>query len=134
MLQPATPAADWVIAPDVIKALTKISDEVYIVLPRGARPIFKPTSIDPGATISSRELIIALTKHHGYQQAAGGKGSHIKLTKPGAPNIHVPGNRPVLSPGIVKQALKAVGGHPISSLPDFKAGKLGAIANFGATL
>ena len=39
-------------------------------------PIFNPTWIDP----VSRELIGALIKYHGYQQADGGKGSHVKLT------------------------------------------------------
>jgi hypothetical protein len=123
-LPPTTPAAHWAIAPNVITALMDISDDIYVVLPRGARPIFKPTSIDPGATISSAALATALVKHHGYQQVAGGKGSHVKLVKPGAPNIHIPGNRSVVSPGVVKQALNAIGGHPISQLPNLVAGKL----------
>jgi hypothetical protein len=49
------------IAPNVITALMDISDDIYVVLPRGARPNFKPTSIDPGATISSRESVSVLT-------------------------------------------------------------------------
>jgi hypothetical protein len=110
----------------MITALMDISDDIYLVLPHGARPIFRPTSIDPGATISSRALVGALVKHHGYLEVAGGKGSHIKLTKPGAPNIHIPGNRAVLSPGVAKQALKAIGGYPISRLPDLIQGKLAA--------
>jgi hypothetical protein len=51
-----------------------ISDDIYIVLPLGARPIFTPTSIDPGATVSSHALAGALTKHRGGQE-----GSRIKL-------------------------------------------------------
>ena len=53
-----------------------------------------------------------------------GKGSHLRLKKPGAPTIILPGNRAVLSPGVVKQALEAVGGHHISRLPDLLAGRL----------
>lgn len=68
----------------MITALMDITDSIYVVLPRGARPIFNPTWIDP---VSSRKLIGALTKYHGYQQADGGKGSHVKLTKFGAPRI-----------------------------------------------
>ena len=123
-LMPATPATHWTIAPNVITALMDISDDIYVVLPLGARPIFRPTSIDPGATVSSRELVSALTKHHGYQEVPGGKGSHVKLTKPGAANIHIPGNRAAVSPGVVKQALNAIGGYPISRLPDLVAGRL----------
>jgi hypothetical protein len=129
MLPPPTPAAHWTIAPNVITALMGISDDIYIVLPVGARPIFRPTSIDPGATISSHELVRALTRHHGYRQVTGGKGSHIKLTKLGAPNIHIPGNRPVVSPGVVRQALNAIGGYPISRLRDLVEGRLARAAD-----
>jgi hypothetical protein len=123
-LRSAKPVADWEIAPNMITALMDISEGIYVVLPRGARPIFNPTSFDPGATVSSRDLIGALTRHYGYHQTPGGKGSHVKLTKPGAPNIHVPGNRPVVSPGVVKQVLGVFGGHPLSRLPDLLEGKL----------
>ncbi len=79
-LPPTTPTRHWAVAPKVITALMNILENIYVILPLGARPIFKPTSIDPGATVSSRDLVGALTKHHGYQQVAGGgKGSHIKL-------------------------------------------------------
>jgi hypothetical protein len=53
-LPPTTPAEHWAIAPNVITALMDISDDIYVVLPVGARPIFRPTSIDPGATRRAR--------------------------------------------------------------------------------
>ena len=109
----------------MITALADITDDIYVVLPRGARPIFRATSVDPGATVSSRVLEGALTRHYGYRAVPGGKGSHVKLAKPGAPTIIIPGNRPVLSPGVVKHALESVGGYPISRLPDLLDGKLG---------
>jgi predicted RNA binding protein YcfA (HicA-like mRNA interferase family) len=127
-LTPRTPDASWSVAPNMITALADISDSIYVVLPRGARPIFRPTWVDPGATVSTRELVGALTKHYGYEQVAGGKGSHVKLKKPGAPTITLAGNRPVLSPGLVKHALDALGGYPISRVPDLLAGKLPAHA------
>ena len=108
----------------MITALTDITDNIYLVLPKGVRPIFRSTSIDPGATVSTNALAGALTKHYGYQHVPGGKGSHVKLKKPGAQTIILPGNRPVLSPGIVKHALDAVGGHPISRLRDLLEGRL----------
>jgi hypothetical protein len=123
-LTPRTPDASWSVAPNMITALADISDSIYVVLPKGARPIFTPTWVDPGATVSTRELVGALTKHYGYEQVAGGKGSHVKLKKAGAPTIMLAGNRPVLSPGLVKHALDALGGYPISQVPALLAGKL----------
>jgi hypothetical protein len=120
-----TMAGHWGVAPNMITALADITDDIYVVLPRGARPIFNPTSVDPGATVSSRALEGALTRHYGYRPVPGGKGSHVKLAKPGAPTIIIPGNRPVLSPGVVKNALEAIGGYPISKLPDLLDGRLG---------
>jgi hypothetical protein len=108
----------------MITAFADIDEEIYVVLPRGARPIFQPTSVDPGATVSSRNLKKALIKHHGYEHVPGGKGSHVKLVKLNSPMIILRGNRPVVSPGVVKQALNAVGGYPISRLPDFLEGRL----------
>jgi predicted RNA binding protein YcfA (HicA-like mRNA interferase family) len=123
-LTPRTPDASWSVAPNMITALADISDNIFVVLPKGARPIFTPTWANPGTTVSTRELIGALTKHYGYEQVAGGKGSHVKLKKPGAPTIMLAGNRPVLSPGLVKHALEALGGHPVSRVPDLLAGRL----------
>ena len=51
------------------------------MLPVGARPLFRPTSVDPGATVSSKALEGALTRHDGYLQVPGGKGSHVTLRK-----------------------------------------------------
>lgn len=123
-LAPRTPDTSWSVAPNMITALADISDSIYVVLPRGAKPIFTPTWVDPGATVSTRDLVGALTKHYGYQEIAGGKGSHVKLKKPGAPTITLAGNRPVLSPGLVKHALDALGGYPISRVSELLTGRL----------
>ena len=60
-----------------------------------------------------------MTKHYGYKIVSGGKGSHVKLAKQGAPTIVIPGNKPVVAPGVVKHALNAIGRYPISRLPEF---------------
>ena len=112
----------------MITSLADISASIYVVLPKGSIPIFRPTWVDPGTTVSTKDLVGALTKHYGYEQVAGGKGSHVKLKKTGAPTITLAGNRPVLSPGLVKHALDALGGYPISRVPDLIAGKLPAHA------
>jgi hypothetical protein len=123
-----TPPLQWAVAPNMITSLMDINDGIYVILPRGAQPIFRPASIDPGATVSSRALEGALTRHHGYQTVSGGKGSHVKLAKPGAPTIIIPGNRPVVSPGVVKQVLNSLGGFPLSRLPDLLNGGLAGTA------
>lgn len=121
---PSTPKGHWSVAPNMITSLADITDDIYLVLPKGARPIFSSSSIDPGATASSRAMERALTRHYGYRSVPGGKGSHVKLEKPGSRPIILPGNRPTLSPGVVKQVLDAVGGYPISRLPDLLEGRL----------
>jgi hypothetical protein len=126
LLSPKTPAKYWAVAPNMITALTDITDDIYVVLPQGARPIFRPTSVDPGATVSTGALVGALTRHYGYEHVPGGKGSHVKLKKAGAQTIILPGNRPVLPPGVVKHALEAIGRYPISRLPDLLEGRLRA--------
>ena len=123
-IPPTTSPGHWSVAPNMITALADIGDDIYVVLPKGARPLFQPTMIDPGATVSTRALEGALTRHYGYRPVAGGKGSHVKLAKSGSPTIILPGGRPTLSPGVVKHALDAIGGYPISRLPDFLEGRL----------
>lgn len=108
-IPPSTPKTHWSVAPNMITSLADIADDIYVVLPKGALPIFRPTSFDPGATVSSRALEGALTRHYGYRPVAGGKGSHVKLKKPGAPTIILPGNRSTVSPGVVKSVLDALG-------------------------
>ena len=127
-IRPTSASKHWSVAPNMITALTDITDDIYVVLPRGAKPVFRTTSIDPGATVSTSGLVSALTKHHGYEHVEGGKGSHVKLKKPRSQTIIIPGNKPVLSPGIVKHALNAIGGYPISRVRDLLEGKLRQIA------
>lgn len=123
LLIPTTPVSHWSVAPNMITALTDITDDIYVVLRQGARPIF-PTSVDPGPTVSTNAIASALSRHYGYAHVQGGKGSHVKLKKAGAQTIVLPGNRPVLSPGVLKHVLEAFGGHPISRLPDLLEGRL----------
>jgi predicted RNA binding protein YcfA (HicA-like mRNA interferase family) len=125
---PTTDPKHWSVAPNMITALTDITDDIYVVLPQGAKPVFRTTSIDPGATVSTSGLVSALTKHYGYEHVEGGKGSHVKLKKPGSQTIIIPGNKLVLSPGIVKHALNAIGGYPISRVRDLIEGNLRQIA------
>jgi hypothetical protein len=128
VIPPTTNAGHWSVAPNMIAALADITDDIYVILPQGARPIFRATSVDPRATASSRALESALTRHHGYRRVPGGKGSHVKLEKLGASTIIIPGNQPVVSPGIVKHVLEAIGRYPMSRLPDLLEGRLATSA------
>src|ERR1700733_1846305 len=121
---PNTPMRHGAVAANVITALMDVADDIYVVLPIGARPIFRPNSIDPGWTASTHDVVGALTKRYGYAVVSGGKGSHVKLSKPGSKPIIIPGNRAVLTPGVVKDVLSTFGKIPISKLKEFLEGKL----------
>jgi predicted RNA binding protein YcfA (HicA-like mRNA interferase family) len=121
---PARSSAGWSIAPGMTTALMNIESDLYVVLPKGARPLFRPLVVDPGHTVSTDEMVKALEKHWGYELVAGGKGSHVKLKKNGANNIHLKGAQKTLSPGLVRQVLRELGGYAISQLSDVLEGKV----------
>jgi predicted RNA binding protein YcfA (HicA-like mRNA interferase family) len=127
-LKPNRASVDWEIAPNMITGLKDITDNIYLILPDHAQPLFPTGWISPGPTVSSSDLEDALISHYGYLRVPGGKGSHVKLAKSGAKTIIIPGNRPVLSPGIVKQALQAIGPYSFQMLPELLQGKLTMIS------
>lgn len=114
----------WGIAPYMNKALFDISDEVYFVIPSGSRCSFPVKKGSPGYTTSSKEMVKALTKHHGFSQTPGGKGSHIKLENVSGKIVTVPGCRKDLSSGVLKSILASVGQSSLNKLPDFLNGSL----------
>ena len=120
--QPKMTSRHWEVAPNMITALKKIVDDIYVVLPAGAKPIFTPSRVDPGVSVSSRDLERAPVRYHGYRVVSGGKGSHVKLHK--LDQAHYGGNRPVLSLGVIKSVLQALGGYPLSRTRDLLLGKL----------
>lgn len=111
---PSTPSGRWVVAPQMIRALMNIDADIYVILPSGAQPLFKPTSIDPGVTISTDQAKKALIRKYGYAEVSGGKGSHVKLTKAGAKPIVLRGHQAALSPGLLKHVLAQLGDYPLS--------------------
>ncbi len=119
---PNTPITHWSVAPDVIRALMNVDSEIYVIVPTGASPLFRPT-IDPGYTVSTDAAKKGLVKHHGYNVVPGGKGSHVKLSKPGAATIVLTGNQDALSPGVLKDVLSKLGGHPLSRARDVLEGR-----------
>ena len=89
--QPKMTSRHWEVAPNMITALKKIVDDIYVVLPAGAKPIFTPSRVDPSVSVSSRDLERALVRYHGYRVVSGGKGSHVKLHKLGSSTVILPG-------------------------------------------
>lgn len=69
---------------DVIREHGVVPDDPSpgLDLPTGDGP-----SVPGVGEIGARNLVGALTKCYGYEKVAGGKGSHVKLKKPGAPTI-----------------------------------------------
>lgn len=120
---PVTPPQHWGIATHMIRSLMSIERRIFVVIPAGATPIFPPTWAPPGGTVSTRKLESALIHHYSYRRAIGGKGSHVKLERAGSPTFVLPGNRKTLSPGVVKQVLRAFGGLSLTQLPDVLEGR-----------
>ena len=118
----ATPENHWSVAQNMSKALGNISKEIYVIMPSSGKAIFPAKNFDPSSTTSSKELEKALIRHYGYNLVQGGKGSHVKLKKTGSATIILPGQRETLSKGAIKSALKAIGGYPLSRLPDVLVG------------
>lgn len=115
----------WAAAPDMTRARYNISKDIYVILPGGAKPLFPISSIDPGFTVSGKELINDLIRHYGYQKVrGGGKGSHVKLEKSGKRSIVIPGTSKPLSPGVIKNVLGNFGNYPLNRLPDLRSGRL----------
>jgi len=113
LLKPAQPAGDWLAAKQLLRSYFSIHSNIYTVVPRGKRPLL-PSKVIP-KTCSTSDMV-KLYKSRGYIEVPGGKGSHVKLKKPGAPTMHLPGNRKSLSPGILSGALKNLGNYKISDL------------------
>lgn len=120
---PVTPPQHWGIATHMIRSLMNIDQRIFVVIPAGSTPMFPPTWAPPGGTVSTQELVSALTRYYRYRNVPGGKGSHVKLKRAGSPTLTLPGNRKTLSPGVVKQVLKVFGGLSLSELPDVLEGR-----------
>ena len=72
------------------------------------------------STISSQQMI-KTAKKMGYEIVPGGKGSHIKMKKPDAPTLTIPGNEASLPKGTINSIWKTLGQStkksPLVALP-----------------
>lgn len=108
-LRPMRRETEWRLASETYRGLFNCRRVAYVVVPCGVRPVIpwfdQPV---PTLSVSTRQAIRAL-KAQGYSVADGGKGSHIKLKKPHAPMVIVPGNRESLSFRVLKAVRDALG-------------------------
>lgn len=115
-LKPAQQVDDWEMAPRMTQSFFPVTSNIWTVIPAGTRSRLPVKSVAPIRTCSTREMI-ALYQQAGYVEVDGGKGSHVKLKKPGAPTMILPGNRGELSPGVAKTALRVLGDFNLHDLP-----------------
>ncbi|MBK7975403.1 MAG: type II toxin-antitoxin system HicA family toxin [Deltaproteobacteria bacterium] len=63
-----------------------------------------------------------LAEQFGYAVKPGaGKGSHIRMEKPGAHPVTIPSNRESLSPGVLKSTLASLGGYRLADIPTLRS-------------
>lgn len=121
-LTPSQPSSDWDIAPRLMQSIFAVQSDIWTVLPPGATSILPTHRVVPVRTCSTADMIKLYAKA-GYQLVAGGKGSHVKMAKPGAPTMILPGDRGELSPGVAKTAIRVLGDFNLRDLPDLIAGR-----------
>ena len=115
-LYPTRPPGDWNLAPNMTTSFFNINQCVSVLVPSGTTPIIPAKTLDYG-TCSSAQLV-RIAEQHGYKKTQGGKGSHIKLTKPNSNMIIIPGNRGDLRITALKNTLTTLG-IQYSNLRDF---------------
>ena len=116
--KPTQTPAEWDLAPNMIESFFPWKTTLYTVLPASAPRSRIWPHMQPAPSCSSKELI-KLCRNRGWSEVkGGGKGSHVKLAKPGANRpIVIPGNRKRLSPGSLNSSLQSLGIRSVRELP-----------------
>ena len=104
----------WTLAPRINHSFINIRDDIWTIVPRG-RKTFLPSIVAPLKTCSTNQMV-KICQTRGYEITEGGKGSHLKLKKPGSPTLILPGDRDNLSPGVAKNILASIGNYKINDL------------------
>jgi predicted RNA binding protein YcfA (HicA-like mRNA interferase family) len=116
------PPSEWDFAPRLTQSFFNFDHHIWSVV-RGKSGILPKAKTAPIRTCSSSEMV-RLLEQVGYRVVTGGKGSHIKLEKPGAPMVVVPGNRRELSPGVAKNIVPVLGGRSLGHLQLYLQGTI----------
>jgi len=107
--KPFRTVSQWRVAPNMNESLFGLRSDIWTVVPHGARPTIPTFSFPLYRPASTRSVVAALMRKHGYAEVKGGKGSHIKLKSRGLPTIILPGGRKDLSPVVLKNIAVALG-------------------------
>lgn len=95
------------------RSLFSVASNIWEVVPGGTSPILPGAS--PYTSIGTDSLV-KIAERHGYTMKAGGKGSHIRLDKPGSVPLTIPANRRDVSPGVLKTTLRAIDGYKLRDI------------------
>jgi len=121
VLSPSQPQWQWNVAPRLTQSFFNIKSNIWTVVPAGTSPILPTGALR--YTCSTADMT-KLYKAAGYtEDRSAGKGSHIRLRKPGRRPMTLP-NRRDLSPGVLNAALKELGGFRPEDLPSLIKGEI----------
>jgi predicted RNA binding protein YcfA (HicA-like mRNA interferase family) len=98
-------SSDWALATNMTRSLFNLRANIYTIVPKGARTIL-PTNVSPITCTPQR--MEKLAEAEGYRKVKGGKGSHIKMTKPNSPLVVIPTSRKDLATGTRKSLMKTL--------------------------
>ena len=116
ILIPTQDRNEWNLAPGLTKSFVPITGSIWSLVPPGTRSALTGRFIAPVRTCSSAD-IERIARRFGFERVPGGKGSHVKLAKPGRYPLIVPGDRRDLSVGVTKNLLAGIGGYHLNDLP-----------------
>lgn len=112
---PVQPVGEWDLAPRMTQSFLPVTSNIWAVIPKGSHSRLPRRPSMPTRTCSTADMI-KLYEQAEYKMVDGGKGSHVKLKKPGAPTMILPGDRKELSPGVAKTALRVLGDYNLNDL------------------
>jgi predicted RNA binding protein YcfA (HicA-like mRNA interferase family) len=116
VLAPIQPTSEWNLAPRMTQSFFPVTSNIWSVVPAGASSRLPRSRIAPIQTCSTDDMV-RLYQQAGYQVVkGGGKGSHVKLKKQGAPTMNLPGNRDNLSPTVAATAAQILGDYKLRDL------------------
>lgn len=110
----------WQIANHMMRSVMDIDRKIYVIVPRGYRPVLPWGHIQPAPTTDSDKLIQAC-KDRGCTILPGGKGSHTKVKHKNGETSTIPHGKN-LRPGTIRSTLKKEG-YRLHQLPDFLSGR-----------
>jgi len=95
----------WNFCRDLMRGFYRLNNQIYEIVTPSSPGVLPPKSVTPLVVCSTTEAANACFSKGWKKVKKGGKGSHVKMDKPGARPIIIPGNRRELSSGVVKNIM-----------------------------